>query len=94
MSAHRVLFLILAVGTAALCVTLALQGLNILQFWFQSLTPVQQYWAPKLLITGLVLLGAAGGVRPRNHRAGAELAAHFDKTLGLNLSSVRKAALR
>lgn len=75
MSAHRVLFLILALGTAALCVTLALQGLNILQFWFQSLTPVQQYWAPKLLTTGLVLLGAAGGVcayRKRKMEAGHE----------------------
>lgn len=62
MSAQQVFFLALALVAAALCVTMALQGVSALPFWFLSLTPVQQYWAPKLLTSGLVFLGVAGSV--------------------------------
>ncbi len=68
----RFLMLILALAFTAAVLVLAVQGMHSLEAWFESLSPLQQYWLPRVLIPVSALLVAWGGLRAYRRRARAE----------------------
>lgn len=60
-SVSRITFLVLAVALTAASLAFLLWGISALGLWFESLTPAQQYWLPKLGLAVAGMLAALGG---------------------------------
>ena len=56
-----VAFLLLALAVTVGIFLLTAEGMKSLMAWFESLSPLQQYWIPRLLIPASALLAALGG---------------------------------
>ena len=70
----RILSVILALAISAAIVALTASAMVWLNVWFESLTPVQQYWLPKVMwiVTGcMVGLAARNMLHRRNQRQDA-----------------------
>ena len=58
----RILSVILALAISAAIVAVTASGMGWLNVWFESLTPVQQYWLPKAM---WIVLGCSVGMAAR-----------------------------
>ena len=68
----RFLMFILAIASTVAVLVLVAQGLMSLETWFKSLSPLQQYWLPRVLIPVSALLAAFGGFSAYRRRSRAE----------------------
>jgi hypothetical protein len=64
--------LLLALALTAAVLVLAAGGMKVLETWFESLSPLQQYWLPRVLIPVSALLAALGGFSAYRRRSRAE----------------------
>ena len=72
MPSMQTLFLLLALAFTVATILLTAEAMNGLEAWFESLSPVQQYWLPRLLIPASALLAALGGVSAYRRRLRAD----------------------
>lgn len=65
----RILSLVLALALTAGTLILTFSGMNGLERWFQSLTPAQQYWLPKVMAAAAGLFVALAAFDRYRRRA-------------------------
>lgn len=72
MPSLRTLFLLLALALTVATFLLVAEGMKSLEAWFESLSPLQQYWLPRLLIPASALLAALGAFSAYRRRLHAD----------------------